>query len=311
MSASPSSTGDTPAAPAFGASPDAIRFHYDVGTSFYRLWLDPTLTYSGAMWAGVEGDESDTQVLAAAQRRKILYHLDQARVVAGSRLLDVGCGWGSLLAAATHERGVGHAVGLTLSPDQAEYVASLGLARTEVRLEDWRDHDAGAGYDAIVSVGAFEHFAHRGLSPSERTLAYSHFFARCFGWLPERGHLSLQTIGLDDEVESEGPVAGFYANDVFPDSTPPRLAEIVTACDRWFSVSTLRNDGDDYVRTLHGWASRLQRRRSQAEAAVGPDTYRTYLRYLRVSQAMFRRRSCTLYRITMSRRARRLPAGLS
>jgi cyclopropane-fatty-acyl-phospholipid synthase len=304
VSGSPSSTGD---APPLGASPDAIRFHYDVGTGFYRLWLDPTLTYSGAMWAGGEGDESDTEVLAAAQRRKILYHLDQAGVVEGSRLLDVGCGWGSLLAVATSERGVGQAVGLTLSRDQADHVAGLGLARTEVRLEGWRDHDAAVGYDAIVSVGAFEHFARRGLSPSGRILAYSDFFARCFGWLPERGRMSLQTIGLDDEVESEGPVAGFYASEVFPDSTPPRLAEIVAACDPWFSVSSVRNDGEDYVRTLRGWASRLQERRSQAEAAVGPDTYRTFLRYLRVSQAMFRRRTCTLYRITMSRRSRRLP----
>ena len=302
-----SSTSDLPPTSEFGASPDAIQFHYDVGTDFYQLWLDPSLTYSGAMWDGVDGDESETSVLAAAQRVKILYHLDQAGVDEGCRLLDVGCGWGGLLAVATGERRAGPAVGLTLSRDQADHIAGLGLARTEVRLESWRDHQPAEGYDAIVSIGAFEHFAQRGLRPAERTRAYADFFARCFEWLPERGRLSLQTIGLDDEVESDGPIAGFYASDVFPDSTPPRLAEIVTACDRYFSVTALRNDGDQYARTLHGWTVRLQARRADAEALVGGDTYRTYVRYLRVSRAMFRRRTCTLYRITMERRPRPLP----
>jgi cyclopropane-fatty-acyl-phospholipid synthase len=309
----PPSTSDLPAGAAptteFGASPDAIQFHYDVGTDFYQLWLDPSLTYSCAMWDGVDGDESETPVLAAAQRAKILYHLDQAKVAEGGRLLDVGCGWGGLLAVATAERQAARAVGLTLSRDQATHIAGLGLQRTEVRLESWRDHQPTDGYDAIVSIGAFEHFAQRGLSPAARIGAYADFFARCFEWLPERGRLSLQTIGLDDEVENDGPIAGFYASDVFPDSTPPRLVEILMASDRYFSVSALRNDGDDYARTLHGWTERLQGRRAEAEALVGGDTYRTYIRYLRVSRAMFRRRTCTLYRITMERRPRPLPAG--
>jgi cyclopropane-fatty-acyl-phospholipid synthase len=300
--------GAAPSGP--GASAGAIQFHYDIGTDFYRLWLDPSLTYSSAMWEDIDGDESETSVLAAGQRAKLVYHLDQANVADGAHLLDVGCGWGSLVSLAERDGRVGRSVGLTLSQDQAGYIGGMGLADTEVRLESWRDHHPMTAYDAVVAIGSFEHFAHRGLSPKERVLAYTEFFAKCYSWLPERGRLSLQTIALDDEMESAGPIAEFYDSEVFPSSTPPRLSEIAWACDSYFSVSKLRNDGDDYERTLHAWSLRLQRSRDKATQITSPETYRKYLRYLRVSQAMFKRRTCTLYRITLERRPRRLPLVL-
>ncbi len=290
-----------------GAPAEAIEFHYDVGTDFYRLWLDPALTYSAAMWDGIEGDETQTSLLADAQRAKLVYHLDQAGVGEGTHLLDVGCGWGGLLSRASGELHAGRGVGLTLSRDQAGYINGLGLADTEVRLESWQEHRPMKAYDAVVAIGSFEHFARRGLTPKERVQAYSEFFAKCYEWLPEHGRLSLQTIGLDDEMESDGPVAQFYDAEVFPSSTPPRLSEIAWACDPYFSITRLRNDGDDYARTLHAWSVRLQRNRDDAERLTSGDTYRRYVRYLRVSQAMFKRRTATLYRITLRRRPRRLP----
>ena len=148
----------------------------------------------------------------------------------------MGCGWGSLVTRAS-QRGVARSVGLTLSRDQAGYIAGLAPAGTEIRLENWREHHPMKAYDAIVAIGSFEHFAQRGLSAKERVGAYSEFFAKCYEWLPERGRLSLQTIGLDDEAESDGPIAGFYDAEVFPSSTPPRLAEIAWACDPYFSIT--------------------------------------------------------------------------
>ncbi|HEY2428851.1 MAG TPA: cyclopropane-fatty-acyl-phospholipid synthase family protein [Acidimicrobiales bacterium] len=284
-----------------GASPDAIEHHYDVGRDFYALWLDPSLTYSCALWTGITGDESDTDVLAAAQQAKLDYHLDRAGVGEGSRVLDVGCGWGSLLAAAS-ARGAGDLTGLTLSRDQLDAAQSRRLPGADIRLEHWRDHQPERPYDAIVSIGAFEHFANRGLSADERVAVYGEFFARCHGWLPPNAMLSLQTIAYDDEVDDEGPVASFFVSDVFPSSMLPRLSDIVRASDPWFSVSSFRNDGDHYTRTLRGWSVRLQRARAAAEELVGADGYAHYVRYLRVSQAMFRRRTSTLYRIAFRRR---------
>ena len=135
----------TSAAP--GASADAIQYHYSIGNEFYRLWLDPTITYSGALW-----EEGDT--LEAAQFRKLDYHLTQARVQSGARVFDIGCGWGSGLRRMVEKYDVGQAVGLTLSQAQADYIASCHLPRTEVRVETWLDHAPAQPYDAIISIGA-------------------------------------------------------------------------------------------------------------------------------------------------------------
>jgi len=291
-----------------GASPDAIEFHYDVGREFYALWLDPSLTYSCALWDGITGDESETDVLGAAQQAKLDLHLDQAGIGEGSRVLDVGCGWGSLLAAASR-RGASDLTGLTLSRDQLDTVRSRGLPGADIRLEHWQDHRPDRPYDAIVSIGAFEHFAHRGLSTKERIATYGEFFARCHDWLPPNAKLSLQTIAYDDAVDDEGPVASFFVSDVFPSSMLPRLSDIVAAADPWFSVSSFREDGDHYTRTLRAWSVRLQRVRTEAEKLVGAEGYAHYVRYLRVSQAMFRRRTSTLYRIAFRRRPAELALG--
>ena len=136
-----------------GASPEAIRQHYDVSNDFYQLWLDPTLTYSGAMWE--EGDD-----LEAAQIRKIDYHIEQARAPGTGRVLEIGCGWGSTLRRLVNVHGVRKAIGLTLSQAQRDWLNNtLDDPRIEVRLENWFDHEPEAPYDAIISIAAFEAFA--------------------------------------------------------------------------------------------------------------------------------------------------------
>ena len=93
---------------ATGASAEAIQAHYDTGNAFYRLWLDPTRTYSCALW-----DEADA--LEEAQIDKLDYHIEQAQAAGTGQVLDIGCGWGSLLERLTTAHGVERAVGLTLS----------------------------------------------------------------------------------------------------------------------------------------------------------------------------------------------------
>lgn len=161
-----------------GATAESIRHHYDVSNDFYALWLDASLTYTCALWG--EGD-----TLEDAQRRKLDYLIEGARATGARRVLDVGCGWGSLLNRLVGEHAVGQAVGLTLSDSQAELLRARELPRTEVRVENWLDHEPDEKYDAIISIGAFEHFARTGLSRTERVAAYREFFARCRSWLPK------------------------------------------------------------------------------------------------------------------------------
>src|SRR5262245_41656013 len=144
-----------------GASAAAIASHYDLNDEFFRLVLGPDMVYSCALFR--EGDD-----LTAAQMRKLDYHIAEASALRASRVLDVGCGWGALLTRLVEHAGIGHAVGLTLSPSQAEWICRSPRAGIEVRQEHWRDHKPEKRYDAVISIGAFEHFANPGLSPDEK-----------------------------------------------------------------------------------------------------------------------------------------------
>lgn len=163
-----------------GASSDAVRHHYDIGTEFYRLWLDTSLTYSCALWA--DGDDLDR-----AQQRKLDYLIAKAHITGAERVLDIGCGWGSLMRGIANRHERARITGLTLSRDQYDYVRTHAADRIDVRLEHWNAHRPDHRYDAIFCIGALEHFVRFGLSRQERTAAYRAFFAHCHRMLHPGG----------------------------------------------------------------------------------------------------------------------------
>lgn len=268
-----------PAAP-HGASAAAIQAHYDVGNEFYRLWLDPGMVYSAALWDSPE----DTRDLAWAQRNKIEYHLRNAGVPPASSLLDIGCGWGGVLCRAL-DLGATRAVGLTLSDAQAAHVRSLQRDGLDVRLENWQDHEPDELYQAIISIGAFEHFTKPDDSSAQKIAIYRDFFSRCRSWLPKDGRLSLQTIAYG-QLRRDDPNVKLMSQ-IFPDSDLPRLEEIVEAAQGLFEISRLRNDRVDYARTCETWANSLRARRAEAIALVGREQTARYERYLKLSSYGF------------------------
>jgi cyclopropane-fatty-acyl-phospholipid synthase len=289
-----------PAPSVQGSSPAAIRKHYDIGDEFYRLWLDPTLSYSCALWR--ENEASDK--LGEAQIRKMDYHIDQACARGALRVLDVGCGWGALLTRLVKAHGVERAVGLTLSQAQAAWVASRSEPRLEVRLESWMDHTSTSPYDAIISVGAFEHFAKPEWSDAEKVAAYRAFFERCRDWLKPGGRLSLQTIAygnVDWQEIKDAPGRRFLLGDVFPESGLPTLGNLVAAWDGLFELVSLRNDRADYWRTCRVWLERLTAQRAEAVALVGEEVVARYLRYLKFAAVLFNHGQCCLLRIALQR----------
>jgi cyclopropane-fatty-acyl-phospholipid synthase len=281
-----------------GASLEAIQYHYDVGNSFYRLWLDGSLTYSSALW-------EDNDTLEMAQLRKIDYHINQARAHEAKRVLDIGCGWGSVLKRLVAAYGVGQAAGLTLSEAQAKWITSFDIPQIEVRLESWVDHSPQAPYDAIISIGAFEHFAKWGLSKAEKIAGYRKFFSRCHKWLKPEGRISLQTIAYGSSMSQEAiqasPISRFLAKFIFPDSDIPGLAEIVEATEGLFEIVAMRNDREHYARTSRAWLERLNANRAEANKLVGEKTVAQYCRYLEIWAHSFEVGTQALLRMTLLR----------
>lgn len=268
----------------------AIRHHYDAGNDFYRLWLDDTLSYSCAL------RENPDDTLELAQEHKLRHHLDAVGARHAGAVLDIGCGWGAILARLA-EQGVARSVGLTLSPEQAEFVRAAGYPGVEVRLEDWRHHTPTERFDGIVSIGAFEHFASPEDTPAEKIAVYREFFTRCRDWLTADGVLSLQTIAYANMTRDQA--SAFMQQQIFPDADLPTLAEITAAADGLFEVRSLRNDRLDYAWTCEQWARRLRERRAEATDLVGAEVVARYERYLKLSALGFRMGKIGLLRLVL------------
>ncbi|HZC16892.1 MAG TPA: cyclopropane-fatty-acyl-phospholipid synthase family protein [Caulobacteraceae bacterium] len=277
--------------PSGGASPAAIQAHYDVSNRFYQLWLDSSLTYSCALWVG------DDDTLEAAQARKLDYIAEPALSRGAKRVLDIGSGWGSLLARLS-AGGVETLVGLTLSQQQLDHVKSLNVPGAEVRLESWRDHRPTQPYDAIVSVGAFEHFADLDLTERQRLAIYREFFQVCHSWLKPGGSLTLQTIAYGPVP---APVGREIFLEVFPESDLPLPSELFRTSEDLFEVAELRNDREHYIRTLKAWHRNLRAKRAEAVAEVGHDKVEFFKRYLGASAMMFAAKNTLLLRLKMTR----------
>jgi cyclopropane-fatty-acyl-phospholipid synthase len=282
-----------------GASPAAIQFHYDAGSEFFRLWLGKTMTYTAARFEDGVSDEVVPGGLDQAQDAKLRYHLNAVGAGPGMRLLDIGCGWGTLMQRAVDAFDVEAAAGLTLSKDQYEYVVRQGAPRVDIRLQSYEHFEPPSAFDGIVSVGAFEHFAKPSLTKERKIAAYANFFALSHKWLAPGCRLSLQTIAWGDVPEdrrSEIPVQQF-----FPDSELPYIEEIIEASKDYFELLVFENRRRDYELTFRSWLTNLRRNKNEATQLVGPDRYEFYDRCLQGGARLFQRRKYYLCRFVFRR----------
>ena len=275
-----------------GASAEAIEQHYDVSNEFFRLWLDDNLVYSCALY-----DREDE--LGPAQLAKIDLHVGHARAAGAARVLDIGCGWGANLRRLTEHHGVASAIGLTLSRNQAAWIRERNWRGVGVRVESWADHRPSEPYDAIISVGAFEHFARHDASDEQKIAGYCAFFERCHRWLRPGGYLALQTIAYGNARRSD--FSPFFASEVFPESDLPRLADIAAAVDLRFQIVSLRDDRAHYVRTMQQWRRALREHRGQAIAMVGERAYHRYDRMCAMFEIGFHVGTMSLLRLALRR----------
>jgi cyclopropane-fatty-acyl-phospholipid synthase len=244
------------------ADRDQLDFTYSLIDRIFRLSLGELADFSGAKY---DGDFSLS--LEEAQRRKHEYVAEQIGIGPGRRVLDLGCGWGPLLAFVRARGGVG--VGVTLSSAQAAACRRHGL---DARLQDARQvsRDGFGGFDAVASLGAFEHFC----SPEDHRAGrqeeiYCGLFARIAGLLPDEGRLYLQTMVFGpsmipvDRIDIDAPRdsdAWYLAlmGRQFPGSFLPYGREqIVRTAQPHFRLVASVSGRLDYIETIRRWRERF------------------------------------------------------
>ncbi|GAB3441797.1 hypothetical protein GCM10027570_08350 [Streptomonospora sediminis] len=281
---------------------DAIRHHYEVGNDFYRLLLGPTMMYSGGYW---EDGEGLREALDRAQERKLDRFAELAGAAGAERVLDVGCGWGTLLDRLTTVHGVGRGMGLTLSRTQQEFVDGLGNARIETRVESWEDHEAAEPYDAAFSINALEHFVHSSLPPRERTKRYRTFFGRIHKALRPGGRFVLHTMTAEALPMNRALLDDlkFLQRFEFEGCHIPHLHELSLGMEGLFDVAEIRNERESFARACRAWLELLADRRDEAVALEGEDVVARFERYLDIFAYTLEDRFFNNFRITVERRS--------
>ena len=264
-----------------------IAAHYDLGNDFYAQWLDPTMSYSSAMFDAGED-------LEAAQRRKVDALLDRLDLEDGDRLLEIGCGWGTLAIAAAR-RGA-RVVGLTLSREQKAWadarIAEAGLGeRIEIRLQDYRACDER--FDAVASVEMVEAVGERWwpdyLDCIRRNLAPG-------------GKAALQFISIDHRLfPAYRESADFIQTYIFPGGMlldEPAFEAL--ARERGLGWDARHGFGLDYARTLKLWRERYDAAVARGDLTEFSDAFHDLWRfYLMYCEGGFRGRGIDVAQVTM------------
>jgi cyclopropane-fatty-acyl-phospholipid synthase len=265
-----------------------VQHHYDLGNSFYALWLDASLTYSCAYFR----DPDDS--LEAAQQQKVDYLLRKLRPREGQRVLDIGSGWGTLLIAAATTYGV-RGLGITLSEEQLRHsreAARRAGVEGQVTFElcDYRElARRGERFDRVISVGMFEHVGRRNHGEYHDAVA---------GMLTDGGVSVLHTISS----EVEEPTDAWTDKYIFPGGYVPSTREVVAALPGYgLRLVDYENLRLHYAMTLEEWRRRFEAHRDEVTGMFDERFYRMWDLWLASSAAAFRYGSYNLSQFVLTK----------
>jgi len=255
--------------------------HYDKGNELFKNMLDKRMVYSCAYW-------KDATSLDEAQEAKMELICRKLNLRPGDRILDVGCGWGSLAKYAAENYKV-EVVGITVSKEQVSLGRELcrGLP-VEIRLQDYRDIDEK--FDHIVSVGMFEHVGCKN---------YRTYMEKVHNCLKAEGLFLLHTIGDGVSCVSVDPWLDKY---IFPKALIPSLKQISGAAEGLFITEALQNIGVDYDATLTSWFKNFDNNWDKLKGLYDQRFYRMWKYYLLSSAGTFRSRCLQVWQILFSKK---------
>ncbi len=253
-----------------------IHAHYDLGNAFYSRWLDPSMTYSSAMYR--HGGES----LAEAQRNKYRALADCIDIKPGHNVLEIGCGWGGFAEYAAKERGA-RVTAITISREQHDFARrrlfEAGLAeRAEVRLMDYRDVEGR--FDGVASIEMFE---------AVGEAFWPTFFQKVAEVLEPGGRAGLQVITIrDDLFKVYRQRSDFMRKYIFPGGMLPSEQRLAQETQRaGLDRTGLTRFGQDYARTLAEWTERFDATWCEGEEGFDERFRRLWRFYLRYCEAAF------------------------
>lgn len=253
--------------------------HYDLGNDLFEHMLDTSMSYSCGYW-------QNAKKLEQAQQAKLDLICRKLQLDRGMRLLDIGCGWGGLLEYAVRNYGV-EAVGITISKEQVKLARKrCGGLPIEIRQQDYRE--VRETFDAIVSVGMFEHVGYKN---------YQDFMEMVSRSLRKNGLFLLHTIASNKTTYSCDPWFDKY---IFPNGMLPSARQLAEVTENCFVLEDWHNFGTHYDKTLLAWYRNFETGWPQLQDKYGDEFFRMWKYYLLSLAGGFRARHIQLWQIVYS-----------
>ena len=257
---------------------EEIEVSYDVSNDFFRLWLDENMHYTSAVY------DREDMTLEEAQENKARVLYDFAELGPDKTVLDIGCGWGSMLDHCVR-RGVKRADGITLSTEQLEWARARKIPNANFILCDYKDYTPAEKYDGLVSVEMIDHLCSPAQAREGRAVEiYRAYFNKLAEWVKPGGCFGFQAILRNRIPRTRQDLLDlqFTADVIFPGGLNPRLEELIMAVNPSWEVVELHTRRTHYGRTTHEWRRRMREHEALIRAKWGDKVYDDYERYLSV-----------------------------
>ena len=281
-----------------GSDQRQVEVSYDVSNEFFRLWLDEAMFYTSAVF------ETPDQTLEAAQRNKMRILCDFAGVTAESKVLDIGCGWGSAMEYIAHEHHAKVVDGVTLSRAQMDEINRRNTPGVKAMVQDFRTYEPTEKYTSLISICMIDHLCSPAESRQGKAIdIYRDYFKRAWEMTEPGSKFGLQAILRNRVPRNKHDLTETFwvTHEIFPGGLNPRLEELITAVNPYWEVVEVKTRRHDYRATTHEWRRRLRMHEAKIRAEFGDQVFVDYDRYLSCCVTNFEKQYSSLAQLRLHR----------